>query len=346
MLVGEARSVAGSWVREHAQSLAGFQGAFMTGSAIWAPADAPLSPASDVDLTILLGGQRPPVKLGKVRHDGVLLDVNYTDAAQVASPEDVLGSYYLAGSFSRPSILLDPSGRLQALTESVSKEYGRRQWVERRCEHGWSNAARHFGALSPTVPWHDQAIIWLFGTAASTIVLLSAGLRNPTVRTRYFAVRQLLADHGLLDEYESLLEDLGCARVSRATVERHLDAVKDVFDVAARVSTTPFFFSSDISAVARPIGIDGSRDLIERGFHREAVFWIVATYARCQTILYHDAQGELHDRFDGGFRSLLGDLGIRSSADILERARLVKESKARIWAVAEAIMAATPEVTA
>jgi hypothetical protein len=53
----------------------------------------------------------------------------------------VLGSYYLAGSFSRPSILLDPSGRLQALTNAVSKEYSRRQWVEKRCEHGWSNAA-------------------------------------------------------------------------------------------------------------------------------------------------------------------------------------------------------------
>jgi hypothetical protein len=208
----------------------------------------------------------------------------------------------------------------------------------------WSYAARDFGALSQNLPWHDQAVIWLFGTAAATIVMLSAGLRNPTVRTRYLAARQLLADHGLSDEYESLLDDLGCAGLRRETVERHLDALEDVFDVAASVGTTPFFFSSDISAIARPIGIDGSRDLIERGFHHEAVFWIVATYARCQTILYHDAPGELHDRFDEGFRALLGDLGVRSSADILERGRQVEESKARIWAVAEAIMAANPEV--
>jgi hypothetical protein len=346
MLVGEARSLAGGWVRDQAQSLAGFQGAFMTGSAIWSPADAPMSPASDVDLTIVLSGQLPPVKLGKLRHRGVLLDVNYMDASQVATPEVVLGSYYLAGSFSRPSILLDPSGRLQTLTETVSKEYSRRRWVEQRCEHGWSNAARHFGALSQNLPWHDQAIIWLFGTAAATIVLLSAGLRNPTVRTRYLAVRRLLADYGLLGDYESLLEDLGCARLSRATVERHLATLAAAFDLAASVATTQFFFSSDISAVARAVSIDGSRDLIERGFHREAVFWIVATYARCQTILYHDAQRETHDRRDAGLRSLLGDLGIRSSADILERTRRVEASKPRIWAVAEAIMAATPKVRA
>jgi hypothetical protein len=344
MLVGEARSLAGRWVRDHAQSLAGFQGAFMTGSAIWAPENAPMSPGSDVDLTVLLSGQLPPVKLGKVRYRGVLLDVNYMDASQVASPEVVLGSYYLAGSFSRPSILLDPSGRLQALTNAVSKEYSRRQWVEKRCEHGWSNAARHFGALGRSLPWHDQAIIWLFGTAAATIVLLSAGLRNPTVRTRHLAVRELLADYGLLHEYEPLLDDLGCAGLSRARVEEHLAALEPVYDAAARAVRSPFSFASNISAVARPIGIDGSRDLIERGFHREAVFWIVATYARCQTILYHDAPGELHDRFDAGFRSLLGDLGIRSSADILERARRVEASKSRIWAVAEAIMAATPGV--
>jgi hypothetical protein len=344
MLLGEARALAGDWVRDHAQTLAGFQGAFMTGSAIWAPEDAPMSPSSDVDVMIVLDGQLPPVKLGKVRHHGVLLDVTYLEAAEVRSPAAILSSFYLAGSFSRPSILLDPSGRLQELAIAVSKEYSRRRWVEERCEHGWSNAARHFGALSQTLPWHVQAIIWLFGTAASTIVLLSAGLRNPTVRTRYLAVRRLLADHGLLDDYESLLEDLGCARLSRETVERYLATLEAAFDVAAGVATTPFVFSSDISTVARPIGIDGSRDLIERGFHREAVFWIVATYARCQTILYHDAPGELHDRFDAGFRSLLGDLGIRSSADILERARRVEASKSRIWAVAEAIMAATPEV--
>ena len=35
-----------------------------------------------------------------------------------------------------------------------------------------------------------------------------------------------------------------------------------------------------ITPAARPIAIDGSRELIEAGAHREAVFWIVATFAR------------------------------------------------------------------
>ena len=344
MLVGEARSLARAWVDDEARSLPGFQGAFLTGSAIWMPDHAELPPTSDVDVMVVLDGPLPPVKLGKVAYQGVLLDVTYLAAEELQSPDDVLGSYYLAPSFARPSILRDPTGRLRALSEIVSKEYPRRRWIVRRCEHGWSNAARHFGALSGALPLHDQAIIWLFGTAASTIVLLSAGLRNPTVRTRYRAVRQLLAEYGLLDRYESLLEDLGCAGMSREQVEGHLTALEPVFDAAASAVRSPFFFASDISAVARPIAVDGSRELIERGHHREAVFWIAATFARCDKILYHDASPVVRDDHLGSFLALLDDLGVGSTADLLERARRVEEQAPRVWETAEEIMAANPEV--
>jgi hypothetical protein len=344
MLIGEARSLAREWVSAEARDVTGFQGAFLTGSAIWRSDSEELPPTSDVDMMLVLGGPLPPVKLGKVRYRGAVLDVTYLAAEQVRSPDDVLGSYYLASSFVRPSILLDPTGRLRALSEIVSKEYARRRWITRRCEHGWSNAARHFSSLSAAVPWHDQVIIWLFGTAASTIVLLAAGLRNPTVRTRYLAVRQLLAEYELLYQYEALLEDLGCAGISREAVERHLATLDAAFDEAASVVRSPFFFASDISAVARPIAIDGSRDLIERGYHREAVFWIVATYARCQKILYHDGSPAQRARHAKGFDALLVDLGIRSLEDLERRVAHVEAIKMRVWKTAEAIMSANPEI--
>jgi hypothetical protein len=293
---------------------------------------------------VVLDGQLPPVKLGKIRYRGVLLDVTYLAAADVRSPEAVLSSYYLAASFRRPGIVLDPTGHLAELHDVVSRQFHRRQWIERRCQHGWSNATRHFASLSPTLPLHDQATIWLFGTAASTIVLLSAGLRNPTVRTRYLAVRHLLADYGLQDQYEPLLEALGCAQMTRAQVEGHLAALEPVFDDAAKVVTSPFFFASDISAAARPISIDGSRDLIERGYHREAIFWIAATFGRCDKILYHDASPRVRDEHLGSFLALLDDLGVGSTPELLERARQVDELAPRIWETAEAIMVANPEV--
>lgn len=344
MLVGEARSLARAWVDEQARALPGFQGAFLTGSAIWRPDDEDLPPTSDVDLMVVLDGPIPPVKLGKVRYRGVLLDVTYLAAAELQSPDDVLGSYYLAPSFARPSILLDLTGRLAELHQVVSQQFRRQQWIRKRSEHGWSNAARHFGVLSGALPLHDQAIIWLFGTAAATIVLLCAGLRNPTVRTRYLAARILLADYGLLHAYEPLLDALGCARMSREQVEGHLMALEPAFDAAASVVRSPFFFATDISSEARPVAIDGSRDLIEQGFHREAMFWIAVTLARCDKILYHDASPVVRDEHLRSFLALLDDLGVGATADLLDRARQVEEQAPRVWETAEAIMAANPEV--
>src|SRR4029077_5089804 len=97
---------------------------------------------------------------------------------------------------------------------------------------------------------------------------------------RYVVARELLANYGELDFYERLLDLLGCAQISRTRVVHHLSALPKVFDTAKTVIKTPFSFASDISDLARPIAIDGSRELIERGLHREAAFWIVVTYSR------------------------------------------------------------------
>jgi hypothetical protein len=176
-------------------------------------------------------------------------------------------------------------------------------------------------------------------------VLLVAGLKNPTVRKRYVAVRELLADYGHSDFYDTLLEMLGSAHMSRARVEHHLAALATAFDAVASVLRTPLSFASDITGIARPTAIEGSRAMIERGNHREAVFWMVATYSRCQNVLYHDAPVGLQEKFTPGYRQLLADLGITSFADLQQRSQQVKALLPHVWEVAEAIIAANPEIT-
>ena len=136
-------------------------------------------------------------------------------------------------------------------------------------------------------------------------------------------------------------------------VEHHLAALTEAFNAAKAVIKTPFFFASEISDIARPLSIDGSRALIESGFHREAIFWIIATYSRCQKVLYHDAPMEMRDRFSPGYMQLLRDVGItmsgvpigpRTIADLQQRSEQVKELLPRLWEVAEAIIAANPEI--
>lgn len=339
-----AKQIARQWVTEAAVTTPGFYGAYFAGSINWLPDEAELPPTSDIDITVVYASDTSPSKLGKFVYHGVTLEVSHTPRDQLASPEVILSDYRIAGSFHVPSVIADPSGELTQLQTAVAQEYTRRTWVYRRCEDARANLLRHAANLDPTRPFHDQVTAWLFATGVTTHVLLAAGLKNPTVRRRCLAARELLAEVGRLDFYETLLELLGCARMSQARANEHLNALAPAFDAAAGVIKSPFPFAADLTAGARPIAIDGSRELIETGYPREAVFWLVATYARCQKVLYEDAPADLYHQFDPGFRALVGDLGIASLADLQRRTQQTLDFLPSLWAVAEAIIAANPEI--
>ncbi|MFI5628588.1 hypothetical protein ACIA8E_04205 [Streptomyces sp. NPDC051664] len=171
----------------------------------------------------------------------------------------------------------------------------------------------------------------------TTHVLLVAALRNPTVHLRYVAAREVLAAYGHDHLHPELPQLLGCARLSAPVVRHHPDELAATFDTTARVARTPFFFSSDITAQARPIAVDGSRSLIGRGDHRAAVFRIVATFARCHSILAADAP-ELHAACTPAFRAAVADLGITSTDDLLRRAQDVGRFLPRLWRTTEKIL--------
>jgi hypothetical protein len=343
MRVKQAKAIARQWVTEKGAKLSGFGGAYLGGSILWLPDDADLALSSDVDLFVLLADP-PPIKLGKIWYRDVLLEVSYVADDELESPAQVLSDSFVAGSFQFPNVLLDPSGKLSEIQATVSRQYAKRRWVQKRCKHAREKALRALASVKDAGPFHEQVSAWLFGTSLATHVLLVAGLENPTVRLRYLATRRLLAEYGHLDFYDRMLEVLGCARWNQAQTTQHLTALSKAFDVAKNVIKTPYRFASDISDVARPVAIDGSRQLIRRGFQREAVFYMVATYSRCQHILSHDAPQAVQDRFSVGYRALLADLGMRSSADLLRGCDRSERFLPDVWGVAEAIMAANPGI--
>jgi hypothetical protein len=114
--------------------------------------------------------------------------------------------------------------------------------------------------------------------------------------------------------------------------------------VRTSAARTPFLFSSDLTATARPIAIDGSQTLIDSGDHREAVFWIIATFARCHTILATDAP-RLHEALAPAFRAAVADLGISSTHDLLHRAEEVTRFLPRLWRTTENILTSDPDIT-
>ncbi|ASO21028.1 hypothetical protein FHR81_001997 [Actinoalloteichus hoggarensis] len=338
MLMSEARVVAADWVSRHARHTEGFAGAYLHGSTIELPDDAELPPTSDLDVVVVTAAP-PPTGPGKFRHRGVLLEVTYLGRDLFAAAEHVLGSYHLAGGLRLDTIVADPEGLLRRLQPVVAEHFGERRWVRRRCADALRRIESGLRTVDGAAPWHQQVTSWLFPTGVTTHVLLVAARRNPTIRLRYPAAKAVLADHGLDARYPELLSLLGVRDLTAARVRDHLAALATTFDVAAQVARTPFFFRGDLTAEARPIVVDGSRDLIAAGLHREAFFWIVATFARCHAVLAADAP-ELDVRREPAFRAAVADLGITDTGDLRRRADEVLRFLPRLVEIAEPVLRA------
>ncbi len=344
MYVEHAKRIARQWVLDQGVDLPGFVGAFHTGSTLWAPPDAVLPTGSDVDVMIVLDGPEPATKPGKFRYRDVLLEISFMPAASLSSPEAVLSDYHLAGAFRWPGVIVDPTGRLTHVHGIVSREFPLRRWVLARSAEATSRVRAFLGRMSEGDAFPDQVAAWAFGTGVMTHVLLVSGLRNPTVRRRYEAVRELLAAHHRLDYHETLLDLLGCAELTPDQVEQHLHRLEKAFDAASAVEAPGYQFASDLTAAARPISIDGTRDLIGRGLHREAVFWLLATYSRCLTKLSlataSGTAGASPDAavFEPDLRALLRDLGAESYADRRARADRVEAALPELAQVADSLI--------
>ncbi|MGW2156337.1 hypothetical protein [Nonomuraea sp. NPDC001699] len=329
MLVERARQLARQWVLDEGVGLPGFEGAFLTGSALWAAPGTELGPTSDVDVMVVAD---PPPAIGKFRYEGVLLEVS--GIARVGTTHEVLSDYHLAGSFHLPSVLADPTGRLAEIQRLVARDFAERPWIIARCTQAMDRVRGWINSMDENAPVPEQVAAWLFGTGVTTHVLLVAGLRNPTVRRRYAAVRDLLAGHGRLDWHEHLLDLLGCARMTVERVERHLAALEKVFDATSGLRAPSYRFTSDITPEARAVAIDGSRELVDAGLHREAVFWLVATYARC---LDKRAAAGAPPGYEEGFQELLADLGAATFADRRRRGDHVLAALPSLWQTAMAL---------
>ena len=342
-LAGRAKELAIQWAREEGSKLPGFRGAYLVGSITTLPQGAAVPATSDVDIVVVVE-RAPAQKLGKFIYRNLLLEVSFVEWEQFQSCESILGHSQAAAGYRALPILADPTGRLARMQSEVARHYARPLWVRRRCQHARDQVLTRLQAVEESAPWHDQVTAWLFGTSLTTLILTAAGLRPPTVRRRYVEARELMAMHGKLAFYEKLLRLLGCASWSKSQTAEHLAALASAFDVAKTLPADSFRFAADISDLARPIALDGSRDLIEQGLHREAVFWMVATYSRCRWIFHFSASPSIQERFEPGYQRMLDDLGIHSFADLIARSGQLRRFLPRVMEMTEAIMAATPGI--
>jgi hypothetical protein len=119
---------------------------------------------------------------------------------------------------------------------------------------------------------------WTFPATELAHFVLVADLQNPTERKCLVAAREVLARYGHLSLPDAMLDVWGSAGLSQGRVLSLLTSCAEASDVASTFVRTPFFGASEISDHLRPLAIDASRELIDSGYHREAVMWIVVIH--------------------------------------------------------------------
>jgi hypothetical protein len=325
MTAGKCRELARLCIADEAERVSGFCAAYTAGSLNWMADDADLPAGSDIDIMVVVAGGDLAGGRRKFVRDGALLEVSYLNFDLFESPDRVLRDYHLAPSLYAAKFVFDPEGRLEAVRDLLRRDYKKPRWIRARCE-----AARE-KVLKTLRSADDPVMSCLFGAGITTHVLLAAGLRNPTVRGRYAAVRELLAESGFGEFHETLLGLLGSQRISSERAAMHAAALGEVFDAACACPPTSFPFAADIQECARPAAIDASREMIGRGDHREAMFWIAVTWRRCMAVLDTD-------RFRDGFREVLCDLGLSSDAGMRQRRLEIERTLPRVWEIAEQII--------
>jgi hypothetical protein len=342
--LARAEEAARRWVIDEASQMPGFAGAFLAGSTNWLPENAPLPASSDVDVKVVLDTPTVPGEPQKLRYRGVVLDVSYAPCEDVRSAEAVLGNYYTAGHFARQGIIADPHGHLHAIQPRVAREFTRRKWVRARAEHAREFPPAILGGVTPGAPPHDRVYTWLLAVCLLTHPVLVADLRNPTIRKCLVTFEDVVARYDHRPLHGRVLGILGSDRMQRGEVEALLASCTEAFDTAQAVITTPFFGASNISEYGRPMAIDGTREMIAEGYHREAVFWIAAIHTWCQKALWNDAPESIRSSFRPGYEHLLGVRGIRGVDDLDERVEQTCRLLPDVWSVTEEIIVRNPAI--
>ncbi len=312
--------IAEKWVEDYAKSVPGIRGAYVSGSFLQAQAGDDWPESSDIDIVLVFEAGACPPKIGKLRTEGVLLEITCMDEGEFQDLGHVLSTHYLAYALNAGMILYDPSGTLARLHENVKKEYARPEWVEARCEKHYQRIEQSVAGYVPesmTLPHTVNG--WAFTTGITCSPILLAGLQNCTVRKRYPAARQVLETYGMGGFYPKLLSLLVPEPLGRERLSVHMKELEKTFALACgrKEPGAPYPFASDISPEGAPVAIGGSWELIEGSHPEDAVFWMLATFARCHIL------ADMEERLPALW-AFLRDLGITRREDFARRLEAVR----------------------
>jgi hypothetical protein len=336
--VAEVVQIVREWVDLHARHLPGFAGAYLWAGITALPPDAPFPLYRDVDVVVVLpeGAQDDTVE---VFYRGVMLEVISLDLKAHQDAGAILANPSHGPNMAATQILADPTGILEPLHRKVAAEYGRRRWVQARCEAEKVSADKHLAAMRrASTPQERLDAVWAFLGALSGLLAV-AQLKRPTTRRTLTLLRDLLQAQGRPDLHEAALAVMGSAHMSPADVQAALDRSVIAFDRSVEVYQTPTPYGFTIRPHLRPYLAEATQEMIDEGSHREAMYWITALAGESYLVLQNDAPGAEKPVFAAQFEAMLTTLGYTSDEAWAQRVDSAERLAQEIYRIADGLAA-------
>jgi hypothetical protein len=343
MKVSKAIELTREWVTVYGSQTPGFRGAHLIGSINTMSEDEPFPSYKDVDFALVLDidKDRPNQELS---YKGLILECARSSINTYRSLQSVLSNAELAPNLVMNSILSDPSGILQELHKAVEKDYARRKWVMARCEYEKAEVLHHLDAMGKArSPGELSLHLVLVLNFLSGLMAVSC-LGMPTHRRLLILMKELLERAGRSEVYEQALNTLGCAKMTRSQIESYLQTGISAFDRAVEVHHTPSPYGFKLHSHVRPYFMEATQEMIDEGYHREAVVWIWVLHYLSNAAIQNDAPEEEKPEFQARFEHLLSGLGLLAPQAWPSRLRQAQGLVDEIFEIANGVVETHPDI--
>ncbi|MFN8470540.1 MAG: hypothetical protein U0X20_33605 [Caldilineaceae bacterium] len=345
MNVEQVIAVAKEWVDAEASRMPGFCGAHLMGGVTYTPRQSTFPAYRDVDMSIILEGKQE-LGVHDVAYRGLILEYGEHGVERYAQPPTVLADPELASNLVADSILADPHGMLAPLQAAVRQEYARRKWVLARCDAGAAGAQRYLAAVGQQQTLAGFQVCLVNFLLGMTEQCASATLAPPTHRRCLVVMRQALEGYGESALAERVLALIGFAHLTPAAVAGYLHECMVTFDRAVQIVRSPVIYKFKLQPHVRPYVVEGSQEMIDQGFHREAMYWIWTNLAVANNAIQTDGDDADKRIYQAKLDCLLEDMGWRDPAARAPKLAAAQQLAAEVAAAARRIVDCHPQIAA
>ncbi len=346
MTVAETIAVVREWFERHGRYMRGCRAAHLMGGITALPHDAPFATYRDVDIAIITSEEPKDAEdLLEVSYRNLIIEGGFYRPDRYHSAEGLLASPELAPHLAVDSVLYDPEGLLAGVQPIVAREYPRRRWVMARCEWEKRDALQMLDQLEHVESLDDYMLTLYMLVGSSLCGLLAvASLQVPTNRRCLANARELLRQAGRPELHDALLDLLGHANINRQEVDAWWEPAGAMFDRAVAVKRSPSPFGFKLHAHIRPYLVEGTRELIEGGFHREAMWVFGIAYLMCNAAIQNDGNVDEKPYYQARYHKILGSLATDTLAGRQARALRARRLADELFVVADELVACNPLV--